>query len=89
QAKVDPWDAVAKKFKKDEKYKGAVTKISDYGIFVSLEEGVEGLIHITKIPPGMNLKVKDEVNVIVEDTDIKNKKISLGLVLTAKPVGYK
>ena len=89
QAKVDPWDAVAKKFKKDEKYKGIVTKISDYGIFVSLEEGVEGLIHITKIPPGMNLKVKDEVNVIVEDTDIKNKKISLGLVLTAKPVGYK
>lgn len=89
QAKADPWDAVAKKFKKDEKYKGVVTKVSDYGVFVALEEGVEGLIHITKIPPGMGLKVKDMVNVIVEEIDAKNKKISLGLVLTAKPVGYK
>jgi len=89
QTQADPWTNAAKKFKKDEKYKGVVTKISDYGIFVALEEGVEGLIHITKIPPGMNLRVKDEVNVIVEDVDIENKKISLGLVLTVKPVGYK
>lgn len=88
-AKVDPWSTVAKKFKKDEKYKGVVTKVSDYGVFVALEEGVEGLIHITKIPPGMNLRVNDEINVIVEDIDANNKKIALGLVLTAKPVGYK
>ncbi len=89
QAKVDPWTTVAKKFKKDEKYSGVVTKISDYGVFVALEEGVEGLIHITKIPPGMNLKVNDKVDVIAEEIDINNKKISLGLVLTAKPLGYK
>lgn len=89
QAKADPWTAAAKKFVKDEKYKGIVTKISDYGAFVALEEGIEGLIHITKIPPGMNLKVKDQINVIVEDIDIESKKISLGLVLTAKPLGYK
>ncbi len=89
QAKADPWATVAKKFKKDEKYKGSVSKISDYGVFVTLEEGVEGLIHITKIPPGMNLRVKDKVDVIVEEIDTNSKRISLGLVLTAKPLGYK
>jgi small subunit ribosomal protein S1 len=89
QAKSDPWATVASKFKKDEKYKGIITKVSDYGVFVALEEGVEGLIHITKIPPGMDLRVKDEVNVIVEEIDPENKKISLGLVLTVMPVGYK
>lgn len=89
QAKADPWTAAAKKFQKDERYKGIVTKISDYGAFVALEEGIEGLIHITKIPPGMNLKVKDSANVIIEEIDTESKKISLGLVLTAKPLGYK
>jgi len=89
QAKADPWTGAAKKFKKDEKYKGTVTKVSDYGVFAALEEGVEGLIHITKIPPGMNLKVNDMVSVIVEEIDTESKKISLGLVLTSKPVGYK
>ena len=89
QAKSDPWATVSKKFKKDEKYKGIITKVSDYGVFVALEEGVEGLIHITKIPPGMDLRVKDEVNVTIEEIDLVNKKISLGLVLTAVPVGYK
>lgn len=89
QAKADPWDSASKKYKKDEKYEGEVSKISDYGVFVLLEEGIEGLIHITKIPPGMNLRIRDKVNVIIEDIDTTGKKISLGLVLTAKPLGYK
>ncbi len=89
QAKADPWTAAGKKYKKDEKYKGTVTKVSDYGVFIALEEGVEGLVHITKVPPGMSLKPKDVVNVVIEEIDTESKKISLGLVLTAKPLGYK
>lgn len=89
QAQEDPWDKASKKYKKDEKVKGSVRKLSDFGVFVRLEPGIEGLIHLTKIPPDMKIKVGDEVNVYIEEIDTKNKKISLGLVLTVKPVGYK
>ena len=89
QAGEDPWTTAAKRFKKDEKYKGKIVRVSDYGIFVELEVGVEGLVHMTKIPPGMNFKVGDEINVTVEEIDTESKKIALGLVLTAVPVGYK
>jgi len=89
QAQDDPWKDVAKKYKKDIKIKGKVTKLSDFGIFVALEPGIEGLIHITKIPPEKKFAKGDEINVYVEEVDEKKRKISLGLVLTAKPVGYK
>lgn len=89
QAQEDPWDKAAKKYKVDKKVKGTVRKLSDFGAFVRLEPGIEGLIHLTKIPPDQKLKVGDEVNVYIEEIDSKNKKISLGLVLTAKPVGYR
>ncbi len=89
QAQDDPWTKVAKKYKKDAKVKGEVVKLSDFGVFVKLEPGVEGLIHMTKIPPGKRLNVGDSVNVYVEEVDPKARKISLGLVLTAKPVGYR
>lgn len=89
QMKHDPWESVDKKYKKDMKIKGKVIKQSDFGVFVELESGIEGLVHITKIPPGKRLRKGDNVDVYVEDVDKKNKKISLGLVLTQKPVGYK
>lgn len=89
QAQEDPWDKVAKKYKKDKRVKGKVVKISDFGVFVQLEKGVEGLIHITKIPPGEKMEIGKSVNVYVEEVDQTARKISLGLVLTAKPVGYK
>ena len=79
----------AKKYKKDAKVKGEVVKTSDFGVFVKLEPGVEGLIHMTKIPPEKRLNVGDSVNVYVEEVDTKARKLSLGLVLTAKPVGYR
>lgn len=87
-AQSDPWKDV--ELKADDKVKGKITRISDYGVFVEITQGVEGLIHMTKIAPGTNLKEGQEVNCYVEDVDIAHKKISLGLVLTAsKPVGYK
>jgi small subunit ribosomal protein S1 len=89
QAQQDPWDKVSKKYKVDQRVKGKVVKISDFGVFVALEPGLEGLVHITKIPPGKRLEKGQDVDVTIESIDKKEKKISLGLVLTQKPVGYK
>ncbi len=89
QTAEDPWVAVADKYKKEKEYKGKVVKVSDFGVFVALEPGIEGLIHITKIPPDRKLHTGDEVKVYVEGIEKEEKKLSLGLVLTAKPVGYK
>ncbi len=89
QAGKDPWTGVLKKYKKDAKVRGKVVKKSGFGAFVQLEPGVEGLVHITKIPPGTSLEINDEIDCYVEDVDEKARKISLGLILTSKPVGYK
>lgn len=90
QAESDPWEAVSKKYKADDKVKGKVVRVSDFGAFVEIEPGVEGLIHMTKIPPGTALKAGQEVSCYIEEVDTKAKKISLGMVVTSsKPVGYR
>jgi small subunit ribosomal protein S1 len=89
QIEKDPWDDVAKKYEKDKRVKGTVVKTSDFGVFVQLEPGVEGLIHMTKIPPGKKLAEGDKVSVYIEEVDRQARKMSLGLVLTEKPVGYR
>jgi ribosomal protein S1 len=89
QAVEDPWEHIDKKYKVDDKVRGKVVRISDFGAFVAVEPGIEGLIHITKIPPAQRLTVGSEVDCYIEDMDRENKKISLGLILTSKPVAYK
>lgn len=89
QAQKDPWADVAKKYKVDDKVNGKVVRISDFGVFVELEPGIEGLIHITKIPPSQKMEAGQEVKCTVEEINTKNKRIALGLVLTSVPVGYK
>ena len=89
QAEEDPWDQVEKKYKQESKLTGKVTKLSDFGVFVELEPGIEGLVHLTKIPPGKRLRVGDEVRIYIEEVNLGARKISLGLVLTEKPIGYK
>lgn len=89
QAQKDPWDDVANKYKKGKSIKGKITRRADFGVFVQLEPGVEGLIHLTKIPPGSNLKKGDIVSCTIEEVSQKDKRISLDLALSAKPVGYK
>jgi small subunit ribosomal protein S1 len=89
QAQKDPWEEIDKNYKPEAKVKGRVTRISDFGIFVELEPGVEGLVHITKIPPTVKFTEGQEVNCFIEEIDPKAKKLSLGLVLSVKPIGYK
>lgn len=89
QAGKDPWEGVDKKYKSEDKVTGKVVRISDFGTFVELEPGVEGLIHITQIPPTTKLTVGSEVKCTIEEVNKKDKRIALGLVLTSVPLGYK
>jgi small subunit ribosomal protein S1 len=86
---ADPWEEIAKKYPVDAKSRGTVTRLAAFGAFVEIEKGIEGLIHISKIPSDMNIKVGDEMDIYIESLDKENHRISLGLVLSAKPVGYK
>ena len=88
-AQKDPWEDIAGKYEQEQKVKGTVTKISDFGIFVQIEPGVEGLVHITKIPPATRFNIGDKVDCYIEEVDVKEKRISLGITLTSKPVNYK
>lgn len=89
QLTEDPWAKLAKKYTKDKKAKGEVVRLVAFGAFVQLEPGVEGLIHISKIPAEYNIKVGKKIDVYVENIDLEKRRMSLGLVLKEKPVGYK
>ncbi len=85
QTKEDPWLTVAAKYPVGSKVKGSVVNITDYGAFVELEAGLEGLIHISEMSwtklkhPSQKVKVGDAVEVMVLDIDAGAKRISLGL----------
>lgn len=85
----DPWEHVLDMFEKDSQVKGKVSRVSPYGIFITLAPGVEGLIHISKIAPGEEPKVGDEITCTVEDIQPDKHKISLSMTLTEKPIGYR
>ncbi len=85
----DPWENVAGKFPVGTRIKGTVTSITDYGAFVQLAEGVEGLVHISEMVwtkrvrhPSKILSVGDEVEVMVLEVDQGQKRVSLGLKQT-------
>lgn len=85
----DPWSDLAKKYLPEQEIKGKVTRVSSYGIFIQLEEGLEGLIHISKVSPDAAYEVGDKVACTVESVDSVAHRISLIPVLKAKPIGYK
>ena len=86
QKTPDPWSTVEEKYPVDSIVTGKVTNLADYGAFVELEEGVEGLIHITEmswsrrlVHPSKILKRNDVIEARVLDVDTEKQKISLGL----------
>jgi len=89
QLKNDPWKDIKKSYPLESKIKGEVIRMAPFGVFVSLDKGVEGLIHISKVPAEKSLKVGDKVDCFIESVDKEARKMSLGLVLKAKPAGYK
>ena len=86
QLEADPWDGVAAKYPVGTKFTGRVTNITDYGAFVELEPGVEGLVHVSEmswtkknVHPGKIVSTSQEVDVMVLDVDPDKRRISLGL----------
>ena len=85
----DPWEHVLDMFEKDSTVKGTVSRVTPYGIFVILSPGIEGLIHISKISPGEEPKSGDEISCLIEEIKPDQRKISLSMALTEKPMGYR
>ena len=82
----DPWGDLTKRFPEGSRLHGAVTNLADYGCFVELEEGVEGLVHVSEmdwtnknIHPSKLVQTGDQVDVIVLDIDQERRRISLGM----------
>ncbi len=86
QLESDPWDAAVAKYPVGAKLTGAVTNITEYGAFIELEAGIEGLVHVSEmswtkknVHPGKIVSTSQEVDVIVLDVDLEKRRISLGL----------
>lgn len=85
----DPWQKIAEKYSRDQQISGKITRLTPYGAFVNIDKGVDGLVHISKIPPDFSLNVGDPVDCTIESVDMPGRKISLSLVLKEKPVMYR
>ena len=86
QALPDPWESVPRKYPMGSRLKGKVVNVTDYGVFVELEEGVEGLVHISELTwskkmkhPSKIVHIGDTVEVMVLDCDPAKRRISLGM----------
>jgi small subunit ribosomal protein S1 len=91
QLDKDPWEVVTERYPINSQVKGKVTNITDYGAFVELEDGIEGLIHVSEmswtkknVHPGKILSTSEAVDVQVLDIDSSKRRISLGLKQTQK-----
>ncbi|MDX1737097.1 MAG: 30S ribosomal protein S1 [Alphaproteobacteria bacterium] len=86
QLEADPWEGVDAKYPLNGRFKGSVTNITDYGAFVELESGIEGLVHVSEmswtkknVHPGKIVSTSQEVEVMVLDVDASKRRISLGI----------
>ena len=86
QLQDDPWNSIDDKYPIGSKTKGRITNITDYGAFVELDEGIEGLVHITEISwtkknihPGKIVSTSEQVEVMILDIEESKRRISLGL----------
>jgi small subunit ribosomal protein S1 len=95
QLMADPWVGAADKYPAGGKVKGKVVGVVDYGVFVELEQGIEGLVHVSEMSwnkkvthPSKLVKVGDEVDVVVLDIKPSDRRVSLGMLTAEKyPVG--
>ena len=91
QLQADPWDSVSSQYALGTVHKGRVTNITDYGAFVELEAGVEGLVHVSEmswtkknVHPGKIVSTSQEVDVMVLEIDGAKRRVSLGLKQTMR-----
>ena len=85
QLVADPWDEIPRKYRPGSKVKGRVTSVTDFGVFVEIEEGIEGLVHVSEIShekvasPKDFANVGDELEAVVLNVDMVEKKIALSI----------
>ncbi len=86
QLETDPWDEAVAKYPVGAKLNGSVTNITEYGAFIELEPGIEGLVHVSEmswtkknVHPGKIVSTSQEVEVVVLEVDLEKRRISLGL----------
>src|SRR5579875_3782023 len=85
QLTPDPWETVAERYPLNSKVKGTVSSVADFGVFVALEEGIEGLIHVSQLAvgrvdkPSSLFKVGDEVEAMVIQLDPKERRLGLSI----------
>ena len=82
----DPWGDLSKRYPEGTRLRGKVTNLADYGCFVELQEGVEGLVHVSEmdwtnknVHPSKLVQVTEEVDVVILDIDVERRRISLGM----------
>ncbi|WP_299321323.1 30S ribosomal protein S1 [Parasphingopyxis sp.] len=86
QLETDPWEGASAKYPVDARFTGRVTNITEYGAFVELESGIEGLVHVSEmswtkknVHPGKIVSTSEQVEVVVLEVDEEKRRISLGL----------
>ncbi|MCH7541340.1 S1 RNA-binding domain-containing protein [Patescibacteria group bacterium] len=79
QLEKDPWQEAAKKYKVGATFEKPISRVTSYGVFVTLEEGIEGLLHSSKIPYGMELKSGDPVKISVDLFNSEQRRVALRL----------
>ncbi len=89
QLSDDPWQSIADNYQVGTTVQGTVSRIEAFGAFINVEPGIDGLIHSSKLDSQAELKKGDKITVNVESVDPDHRRMSLSLVLTEVPVGYK
>lgn len=85
----DPWVSAKERYPEGTVVKGVISRLASFGVFVHLETGIDGLIHISKIVDSQMPRVTEEVSVTVENVDPVARRMSLSLTPTEVPMGYK
>jgi len=89
QLSDDPWTGIEDRYQPGTTLTGIVSRVENFGVFVNVEEGIDGLIHSSKLTAGQTLTKGDSVTVHVESVSAQQKRMSLSLVMTQLPVEYR
>ena len=84
QLEKDPWQEAAKKYEVGKEFERPVSRIAGYGVFVSLEDGIEGLLHSSKIPYGRVFKPGENIKISIDLFDTSQRRVALRLATSSK-----
>lgn len=86
QLTPDPWENIEEKYPVDKQVKGKIVRVAPFGVFVELEKGIEGLIHVSKLNPEQEYRPGEEITCFIESVDVKGRRISLSLPVVSAPI---